>query len=89
MEEAFKSSGLFILSSGSRPGTLIATIPTNVPWKEVDGKTRVLYRIDFTNSQSMPIGQSKGQCWDDQLQRCAEAIVRDATRIAEKVKMDS
>jgi hypothetical protein len=86
MEDAFKHSHRFVLSSGNLPGTLIASIPTNVPWKEVNGKTRVLYTIDFTDVHSKKMGQSTGQCWDDQLQKCADAIVGDAARIADKIR---
>lgn len=86
IEAAFQHSHRFVLSSGNLPRTIIASIPSNVRWKEVNGRTRVLYKIDFTDTHSAPIGQSTGECWDDQLQKCAEAIVRDAEKVANRIQ---
>lgn len=87
IEVAFKHSHRFVLSSGNLPGTLIASIPSNVRWKEVNGKTRVLFTVDFTNTHSTSIGQSTGECWDGQLQKCADAVVRDAEKVANKINL--
>lgn len=85
LEEAFKSSSAFVLSSGKKPGTLIVTIPTNVPWKQVGQRTKVLYTVNFASIDNQPLGTSKGSCWDDALTKCANKIVKDATAVARKV----
>ena len=77
LKEAFGSSADFHLSSGERPGTLVITLPSNVGWKLVGGRTQVLYTADFA-SEGQNLGGSKGSCWDDALAKCAAQIVKDA-----------
>ena len=48
LESGFKSSSDFIVSSGKKPGTLFVTIPTNVAWKQVSGRTKVSYTVEYT-----------------------------------------
>jgi hypothetical protein len=50
--EAFNSSPDFELSSGDRPGSLVVTIPTNVDWKEIGKRTRVMYKVEFTSTEN-------------------------------------
>jgi hypothetical protein len=77
LEDAFRSSADFHLSSGKRPGTLVITLPSNVGRKPVGGRTQVLYMAEFT-SEGQNLGGSKGSCWDDALAKCAAQIVKDA-----------
>jgi hypothetical protein len=66
----------FHLSSGNKPGTLVITLPSNVGWKQVGGRTQVLYTAEFA-SDGKNLGGSQGSCWDDALAKCAAQIVRD------------
>ena len=77
LKDAFRSSADFHLSSGEKPGTLVITLPSNVGWKQVGGRTQVLYTADFA-SEGQNLGGSKGSCWDDALAKCAAQIVKDA-----------
>lgn len=81
LENAFKSSSDFQLSSGKKPGTLVVTIPTNVVWKQAkqaDRRTKVLYRVEFASADDKTISKSAGSCWDDALMKCADRIVKEA-----------
>ena len=77
LKDAFRSSTDFHLSSGNKPGTLVITLPSNVGWKPVGGRTQVLYTAEFA-SDGQSLGGSKGSCWDDALAKCAAQIVKDA-----------
>src|SRR5262249_52985809 len=55
LENAFKSSSAFALSSGKKPGTLIVTIPTHVEWKQVGKRTKVVYAVDFASVDNQPL----------------------------------
>ncbi|MFL6301409.1 MAG: hypothetical protein ACJ71N_12470 [Terriglobales bacterium] len=78
VESAFKRSPDFVLSSGRKQGTLIASIPTNIEWKYVAKQTQVFYNVEFSSVDGKKIGLSKGSCWADELSKCATQIVRDA-----------
>jgi hypothetical protein len=87
LENAFKSSADFQLSSGKKPGTLVVTIPTNVVWKQAkqaDKRTKVLYRVEFASADDKTISRSTGSCWDDALTKCADRIVKEARTAARK-----
>jgi hypothetical protein len=88
LENAFKSSSNFVLSSGKKPGTLIATIPTHVEWKRAGKRTKVFYTVEFTSVDGQPLGVTKGSCWDDVMTECADRIVKDATTAAHKIHAD-
>jgi len=77
LKDAFRSSADFYLSSGKKPGTLVITLPSNVGWKPVGGRTEVLYTAEFA-SDGQNLGGSTGSCWDDALAKCAAQIVKDA-----------
>jgi hypothetical protein len=85
IERAFRLSADFTLSSGRKPGTLIVTIPTNVDWKQVGGRTQVLYTVEFTSSDDHNLGSSKGSCWEGALVICAEQIVNQARTAVRKM----
>jgi hypothetical protein len=78
IEGALKSSGAFTLSVGPvPPGTLVVRIPTNVPWKQIGSRTKVLYTVRFEQLDGQVIGKSEGSCWDGSLKACATRIVKD------------
>ena len=84
LEKAFKSSPEFVLTNGKKPGTLIVTIPTNVEWKQVGKRTKVLYKVEFASVDNQPLGGSNGSCWDDALTKCSDKIVKDAAAAVRK-----
>jgi hypothetical protein len=84
LEDAFKSSPDFRLSSGKKPGTLLVTIPSNVEWKQVGKRTKTLYTIEFSSVDNQVLGVSKGSCWDDVVMKCANKIVKDATVVTRR-----
>ena len=86
LENRFQASSEFQLSSGKRPGTLLATIPTNVQWREVGGRTRVVYVVNFTSIDGLKLGRSKGECWDSEVGKCAERVFGDAKVAARKLR---
>ena len=88
IEEEFKSSSAFALSSGKKPGTLIVTIPAHVGWKRVGKRMKVLYSIQFASINGKPLGRSKGSCWDDVLTKCSEKVVSDAVAAARKLRRE-
>ena len=85
IEDAFKSSPDFTLSSGKKPGALVVTIPTHVRWKQVGRRTKVFYTVEFASTDDHTLGASKGACWDDKLSKCATQIVKDAKTAARKI----
>jgi len=85
IENAFESSSDFRLSNGKKPGTLVVTIPTNVDWKKVGRRTRVLYNVEFASVDNQKVGTSRGACWDNRLANCASRILNDAKTAARKI----
>jgi len=86
MENAFKSSPDFQLNSGKKPGTLVVTIPSNVKWKQIGGRTQILYSVEFTSIQDQKLGSSTGSCWDDKVASCALKILKDAKMPSAKIR---
>ena len=85
VENAFKHSPDFTLSSGRKAGTLLVTIPTHVDWRRDGKRTRVLYTVEFSSIEGRNLGVRKGSCWDNELEKCAD-IVKDATITARKLR---
>lgn len=85
LENRFQSSSEFELNSAKKPGTLLVTIPTNVRWKQVGGRTRVVYSVDFTSVDGLSLGRSKGECWDSDLEKCAAHVVAGARSAARRL----
>lgn len=86
LENAFKSSPDFHLSSEKEPRSLVVTIPTNVGWKQFGRRTKILYTVEFASSDNHSLGESKGSCWDDEFSRCATQVVKHAKIAARKIK---
>lgn len=78
LENAFKASPHFILSSGRKKGTLVVRIPTHVGWKQIGKRTRVLYNVEFASADDQNVGGSTGSCWEDALTQCAAEVVNKA-----------
>ena len=55
LEASFRRFPAFVLSSGKRPGTLVETIPSNVGWKQVGSRTKVIYSVEFTGTAAQPL----------------------------------
>ena len=85
LQITFQSSPHFTLSTGRKPGTLVATIPTNVEWRQIGRRTLVSYTVDFTSTDNLNLGVSKGSCWDNSFAKCAAKIVLDAELAARKI----
>jgi hypothetical protein len=86
VERAFERSPDFILSTGRQSGALIVRIPTNVDWKQVGKRTRVLYQVEFASSDNEIASKTKGACWDDNLSDCADQILKAAKTAAHRVR---
>jgi hypothetical protein len=82
LERTFESSTEFALSTGKKPGTLVATIPTHVQWVKRGSRTQFQYEVQFTSIDESRLGDSKGRCWEDQLANCTARVYRDAKRAA-------
>ncbi len=76
----------FIPSSGKQPGSLLVEIPANVNGRQVGKRTRVSYTVTYSTADGHAIGTSTGSCWGDQLDVCANQIVKHAQVAALKVK---
>lgn len=86
IENRFKSSSDFVLSSGKKAGTLIVTIPTHVAWKTEGARTHLRYSVEFSASNGTVLKKSSGSCWDDNLTECAAQIYREAQKTARKLR---
>ena len=85
VERAFERSSDFSLSTGRPSGTLIVRIPTNVDWKQVGNRTRVLYHVEFASADNKIVSKRKGECWDDNVRECADQILKAARTVARRV----
>src|SRR6266496_4934692 len=71
VEEAFKTSGDFVLSRGEKPGSLIVHILNHVDWERVGERERIHYSIGLDNSDRQRLGMAEGSCWSDALSECS------------------
>jgi hypothetical protein len=85
IENKFKSSPAFVLSTGKKPGSLIVTIPTHVAWTQKGARIHVRYKVEFSSSSDIAIGKGSGSCWDDNLADCAAQIYDGAEGAAHKL----
>jgi len=85
LEATFRGAHEFLLSSGKAPGTLIVTIPTNLTWQQVGGRTVVNYVVEFSSGTSQLLGRSQGKCPEERLQECAVHVLGDANTIKAKL----
>jgi hypothetical protein len=85
LEHTFQSSAEFALSTGKKPGTLMATIPTHVQWVKQGSRTQIQYEVQFTSTDDRVLGRSKGRCWEDELSSCTMGVYEDAKRVASRM----
>lgn len=85
VKEALRRSPDFTQDILHKPYILKVTIPTNVKWKRVDGKTRVLYSVEFSLAAEHDLGAAEGSCWDSKLKDCANQILADTRKAAAKI----
>jgi hypothetical protein len=85
ISSAFRASPDFVLSNERQAGAITISIPSNVPWKQIGNRTQVLYVANFSSATSENLGTSTGACWDDELTRCADKILRDLKGSAQKL----
>jgi hypothetical protein len=78
-EQAFNATSDLPLATTDRHAVYEVVIPTNVNWKQVGGRTKVLYTIDVLKMDDKKIGTFKGACWESAIRRCGTQIV-DGTR---------
>jgi hypothetical protein len=87
--EAFNSSPDFELSSGDMPGSLVVTIPTNVDWKEIGKRTRVMYKVEFTSTDDRKLATRKGTCWEGEFGTCANQVIKYARTELSRLQSDN
>lgn len=78
LEAQFRAASDFTPSTGKVPGTLIVTIPTHLPSKQIAGQTQVSYTVQFTGVSSEALGSSVGNCSEEQLAECASHVLLEA-----------
>jgi hypothetical protein len=81
VDVAFRSSQDFTEDSTAQSIQLIVTIPTNVNWKKVGGRTQVFYSVEFSSADGKLIGSSTGNCLDGKLANCAYQILNKARSV--------
>jgi hypothetical protein len=85
LEAAFEASPAFSQKGGVKARTLIVSIADEPAYAERSGRFRVSYRIRFEDVAHKRIGASKGSCWDDEMEKCAAQVLKDAERPAQKL----
>ena len=86
MEGAFARAPEFVTSQGRKPGTMIVLIPTNVTWEKVGGRTKVLYRVEFSWTDRQDSAMREGSCWEDELPKCAAQIIVGARNMIRRTR---
>ena len=70
----------FTLKIAHEKHILIVRIPTNVSWKKVNGRTKVLYKVEFSLKDDHDLGDNDGSCWEHSLNDCALQVVSKTRR---------
>lgn len=74
----FGKSRKFALSDADTRKSLRVTIPENVGWREINGRTQVNYEVRLARGVQSFRGR-RGVCWETELAVCAKEIVRNAS----------
>ena len=74
----FGRSARFTLALAPTSDLLRVTIPTNVGWKGVRGKTRVTYQLRLERA-GRTVAESGGVCSEQDLRVCAKKVLEAAT----------
>jgi hypothetical protein len=82
LEAAFAKSPVFANSYGKKPGTLIVTIPSAVGWRDVGQRTRIFYRVVYSDIAGRSLGKATGKCWEDEIAKCTGHVVKRAEAMA-------
>jgi len=77
-KRVFSKSPDFTLEVAHKPRILIVRIPTNVQWKKIGGRIKVLYRLEFSLKDNHDLRGNGGSCWEDTLKVCAAQIISEA-----------
>jgi hypothetical protein len=85
LEVAFKASSSFVLSGDSQAKTLVVSIPTNLSSKRVGDQLQVMYSVELSSGAGQHLATSTGSCWDEELSKCADVILRDAEVAARRM----
>ena len=86
LEKALISSSDFAWDSDEGTvGTLVVRIPNHVAWRKKRGRTRIIYRVEFSTKDNRRIGQSQGCCWERSVKKCAKEVLLDAKSAAKTV----
>lgn len=80
MRKAFADSKSFMVTDADASRYLVVTISRNVAWKEVGGRTRVFFEVEYAARQRERTTR-KGECWEDQLKVCAALVLQGAPKI--------
>lgn len=80
-KEVFHKSPDFTEDIANRPNILRVTIPTNVKWKRIAGKTKVFYTVEFSLREEHDLGTTTGSCWDSNLKECANQILVQTRKV--------
>jgi hypothetical protein len=78
-EQAFNATSDLPLATTDRHAVYKVVIPTNVDWKQVGSRTKVLYTIEVLKVDDKKVGTFNGFCWESDIRRCGTQIV-DGTR---------
>ena len=75
LRSEFAKSRVFTLLQTSTRHSLRVTIPENVGWREINGRTQVNYEVRLARGVQGSRSH-RGQCWENELAVCAKQIVR-------------
>ena len=84
LEAGLQASAWFELAVTAQPNALVIVIP-DVNAKPARARLEAIYSVDFTTVSGERLGTSSGSCWDDELSKCVDHIIRDATIAARKI----
>jgi hypothetical protein len=84
-EQAFKATRDLPLGTKDRHAVYKVLIPTNVDWKQVGSRTKVLYTIKLLTIDQKEVGSFKGSCWESSIGTCADQIVNRTRDLLSKM----
>lgn len=66
-------------------GTLVVTIPNHVYPRHRGGRTRIIYRVEFSAKDNHLVLETEGCCWKGSVKKCAKEVLQDAKLAAKRV----
>ena len=85
-ERAFNATSDLPLATKERPAVYKVLIPTNVEWKQVGARTKVIYSIKLLTMDDREVGTFKGDCWESRINSCGIQIVDRARGLLNQSK---